>query len=322
MASVVTPVTQALGRDAPIPRRALKRLMKRSNRPGLIRLFWWCVVLTGTGALVWAAGDEPALLIPAMFLHGIVVVHHFALQHECSHYSAFRSRWICNLVARICGFLLVIPPLYFRYEHCDHHTYTNLEERDPQLIALPKSLWGYLGYISAVPYWTAQFGGLVRRAVGRLTEAELRFVPQVERAAVVRESRLMIAGYLALGAVMLAFEWSAPIFYWWLPMLLAEPVMRFIRMTEHVGRPTVADMRLNTRTNLVSAPWRFLCWNMNYHAEHHYAASVPFYALPDLHALLKDHILVETGGYLGAHRDIVGRILAPASGRVAETGSP
>jgi len=87
--------------------------------------------------------------------------------------------------------------------------------------------------------------------------------------------------------------------------------MRVIRLSEHVGRPAIAQMRQNTRTNLVSKPWRFLSWNMNYHAEHHYAPSVPFHALPKLHERLKDHIYVEKNGYLGAHWDILGQILRP-----------
>lgn len=313
MAEVTTPLTQAMRDDAPVSRRELKDLMRRrSNRPGLIRLAWWFAVLAITGTLVWAAGDNPWLLIPAMFAHGVMIVHHFALQHECSHYTPFRSRWICNLLASYCGFLLVIPPKFFRYEHCDHHTYTNLHGRDPELIELPISVWKYLGYLSSVPYWRGQFGGLFRRALGRLTDEEKRFVPKVEHAAVIRESRLMLAGYGAIVAAVIVFGWTAPVFYWWLPMFMAEPVMRFVRMTEHVGRPNVPDMQMNTRTNIVSAPWRFLNWNMNYHAEHHYASSVPFHALPDLHAKLEDHVYVEKHGYLRAHLDIIAQMLGRA----------
>lgn len=305
MDGVITPQTQAMGAEALVPRRELKQLMRRSNAPGLIHLALWIVLLTATGALVWAADDTLWLLIPAMFIHGIVVVHHFALQHECSHYTAFRSRWICNLLAHICGFILVIPPRFFRYEHCDHHTYTNLTGRDPEMIELPISLGKYLMYLTAIPYWRSQFGGMFRRAAGRLTAEEDRFIPREERGKVVWESRLMILGYLAIIAVMAATGWLGPLIYWWLPMFMAEPVMRFIRMTEHVGRPTVPDMRSNTRTNVVSAPWRFLAWNMNYHAEHHYAASVPFYALAALHERIREDVFVEKHGYLSAHFDIL-----------------
>lgn len=305
----ITPMTQAMANGASVSRRDLKALMKRSDRPGLVRLFWWCVTLTVTAALVWASGNNPWLLIPAMFIHGIVVVHHFALQHECSHYTAFRSVWICNLLAHICGFILVIPPRFFRYEHCDHHTYTNLHGRDPEMIELPVSFRTYLLYVSSIPYWYSQFEGLLRRAAGRITDGERRFLPESERGAIVLEARLMLAGYAVIGLVMLATGWTAPLFYWILPMFMAEPVMRMIRMTEHVGRPQVEDMRINTRTNIVSAPWRFLAWNMNYHAEHHYAASVPFHALPKLHEKLAGHIFVERQGYLAAHLDILAQTL-------------
>ena len=81
--------------------------------------------------------------------------------------------------------------------------------------------------------------------------------------------------------------------------------MRAIRLTEHVGRPNSSNMKENTRSNLISLPLRFLCWNMNYHAEHHYASSIPFHALPKLHERLKEYIFVEPNGYLGAHIEIL-----------------
>ena len=119
----------------------------------------------------------------------------------------------------------------------------------------------------------------------------------------------MAAGYAGIVAICGYTGWWAPLWFWWLPLLLGEPFMRAIRVTEHVGRPNVRDMKLNTRTNLVSAPLRFLCWNMNYHAEHHYASSVPFHALPALHEKLKDHVYVEHRGYLGAHLEMLRQIL-------------
>ena len=304
MNAVVTPLSQAMRDDALVSRRELKALMKRSNRPGLIRLFWWVVLLCCTSALIWSSANSLYLLIPAMFIHGIVVVHHFALQHECSHYTAFKSRRLCRVLANLCGFILIIPPLFFRYEHCDHHTYTNIDGRDPEKIDLPDSLLHYLVYLSAIPYWRSQIGGLLRRASGKITREENRFIPVTERPAIINESRIMLVAYALLLIIVIAFNWTWPILYWWLPMFMAEPVMRFIRMTEHVGRPQVPDMRINTRSNIVSAPWRFLAWNMNYHAEHHYASSVPFHALEALHKKLKEHVYVEPDGYVNAHRDI------------------
>ncbi len=315
---IVTPLTQALT-EGRLSREELKALMQRSNRPALRRLVVWLGVCAATGSLITLTRNS-WLIWPAMFVHGVVLVHHFSLQHECVHYSVFRTRWLNNLVGNLCGVIIMLPHTHFRYEHCDHHTYTQLPGRDPELIAMPHNLRQYLYYLSAIPYWRTKFTELFRHAAGRLSPAEERFVPTVEHAAVVTEARLMMALYAAMFAAMAAIGWWAPVWYWWLPLLLGEPVMRFIRMTEHVGRPTVAQMHENTRTSIVSLPWRFLCWNMNYHAEHHYVSSVPFHALPRLHARLKDHVFVEPDGYLGAHRDILRRLFARRKNAVAGSG--
>jgi len=303
MKEIATPLTQAL-QEGKLTREELRGFMTRSDGPALRRLAVWILVVLCTGSLI-ALTWNSWLVWPAMFLHGIVVVHHFSLQHECVHSTVFRTRWLNKVVGTLCGLIIILPFKHFRYEHCDHHTYTQLEGDDPELVPMPKSLAGYLWYISAVPYWRTKFTELARHSMGRLTPDEERFIPKSERGAITFEARAMVAFYAALLVGMAATGWWAPVWYWLIPLFLGEPVMRFIRMTEHVGRPTVAQMHENTRTNLVALPWRFLGWNMNYHAEHHYAASVPFHALPRLHDKLKDHIYVEKGGYLGAHRDIL-----------------
>lgn len=281
--------------------------MQRSDGPAFRRLAVWVLVLAMTATLVTLAWDS-WLIWPAMFLHGVVLVHHFSIQHECVHYTVFRTRWMNDLVGQICGLIIILPHRFFRYEHCDHHTYTQITGEDPELIPLPETFGEYFWYLSAVPYWRGKFTEVFRHASGNLSDVEKRFIPEVEHAAVYRDARVMLAIYAMLFAAMaLSGNWFL-VWYWIIPLVLGEPVMRFVRMTEHVGRPTVPQMSENTRTNLVAAPWAFLCWNMNYHAEHHYVASVPYHALPRLHEKLKDHIHIEKGGYLGAHREILRQI--------------
>ncbi|MDN5785674.1 fatty acid desaturase family protein [Pseudorhodobacter sp.] len=304
---VITPITQALA-DGTLTRAELRDFMARSNAPAFRHLALWLLVLACTGTLVYLTLGSWWLL-PAMFVHGVVLVHHFSLQHECVHYTVFRTRKFNDYAGIVCGWIIGLPHQFFRYEHCDHHTFTQLSGEDPEQIPLPKTIWGYLWYISAIPYWRTKLGEISRHAMGRLTEAEREFVPKVAETTLIREARVMVAVYAAVFLAMLVFQWWAPLWFWLIPLILGEPVMRFIRMTEHVGRPNVAQMMDNTRTNLVSAPMQFLCWNMNYHAEHHYASSVPFHALPRLHEKLKGHVYVEPGGYLGAHRDIIAQLV-------------
>jgi len=302
-----TPLTQALEEGA-LSRRELKQLMQRSDKPAFLRLILWVSLVCCTGVLVYLSLGSWWLL-PAMFMHGVVLVHHFSLQHECCHYTAFKTRWLNDLVGNICGLVIMLPHQFFRYEHCDHHTYTQIKGKDTELIELPQSVKGYLLYLSSLPYWQAKLSELWRHANGRLTSAEKKFVPREEMKTVVREARLMLFFYGSLFALSLYFQSTALIWFWLLPVVLGEPIMRAIRMTEHVGRPTVSDMKTNTRSNRVSAPMRFLCWNVNYHAEHDYASSVPFHALPKLSKRLSGYIHTEPGGYIGAHKDILAQLL-------------
>lgn len=316
---VLTPISQAMEEGA-LSRRELKQLMQRSDWPAIQRLIVWFSLMVVTGSLVWLAYGS-WWLVPAMFVHGIVLVHHFSLQHECCHYTAFKTRWLNDLVGNFCGLVIMLPNRFFRYEHCDHHTYTQLKGRDPELIELPQSLAGYFFYISSIPYWKSKFSELWRHSLGRLTAEDKRFVPREEYATIIIEARVLAAFYATVISICFYFQWSAPLWYWFFPIVLGEPVMRAIRMTEHVGRPNISDMKFNTRSNSSSWPVRFLCWNMNYHAEHHYASSVPFHALPALNRKLEKHIYTEKQGYLGAHMDILSQ-LSGRKQRIDETDQP
>ena len=148
-AKVLTPITQAL-EDGTLSRQELKTLMRRSDKPALIRLALWILSVLLSGSLVWSAqvwsSQGSGWIIPAMFIHGIVLVHHFSLQHECCHYTVFKTRWLNDLVGNLCGIVIMLPNRFFRYEHCDHHTYTQLKGKDPELIELPENI----GTVSAL----------------------------------------------------------------------------------------------------------------------------------------------------------------------------
>ena len=57
----------------------------------------------------------------------------FAAQHECNHYTAFKTRWANDVVNRITGFVLLYPRSYERWYHFEHHRHTQDWDRDPEL---------------------------------------------------------------------------------------------------------------------------------------------------------------------------------------------
>jgi len=243
---VQTPITQAMDEGA-LTRSELKRLMQRSDKPALLRLIVWLCILVLTSSLI-ALAQGSVWLLPAMFVHGIVLVHHFSLQHECCHYTAFKTRWLNDVVGNVCGLVIMLPNRFFRYEHCDHHTFTQIKGKDTEMIELPQSLHGYFWYLSSLPYWKAKFSEVYRHSLGRITKAEKKFVPREEINTIFLEARLMVLFYVCVLLASLVLQSSAVLWYWLIPVVLGEPVMRAIRMTEHVGRPVIYDMKSNTRS--------------------------------------------------------------------------
>lgn len=290
-----------------LPRARMTALLARNDGDATLRLTAHLALLGLGEWAIFAALGTPWVW-PAAFLTGVVMVHLFAPQHECAHFSAFRSRRANAVVAWLCGLVIVVPEIHFRYEHTEHHARTNLVGEDPERIPMPRSLREYLAYLSGLPYWWGGLSGIARRALGRLNDEEIAFTPPAARHRLVVEARVMAAVYVAAAAA-LAAGVDGLWWHWLLPLLLGQPVMRWIRMTEHVGCATEPDPLRNTRTTDVAAPWRFLAWNMNFHAEHHIAPQVPFHALPRLRAELGDRLQPHRG-YAGAHAEILARLRA------------
>jgi fatty acid desaturase len=272
-------------------------LSRRSDIKGIAFFLSHLVLLALTGALVWSVRSS-VWIWPAMFVHGVVIVHLFAPFHEAAHRTAFRSRALNKLVVWFSGLALMLTPEYFRLEHGVHHAHTQQPGLDPQMIPAAETRKGYLWYATAIPYFYNVASALLRRPFGRFKESELNVIPPHRLRAVQRETWIIWAVYAAIATLSLAFQNPAVLTLWIVPRVLGEPVMRVIRMSEHVGRPRVPDFRRNTRTVVTWAPIRWLAWNMAYHAEHHAVPAVPFHALPALHRILRPHLEDANKGYI------------------------
>ena len=82
---VTTPISQAVA-EGRLGREDLRGLMRGSDALPLAHLARWVATVLASGAVVWFSLGRP-WLPPAMFVHGVVLVHHFSLQHECTHYT-------------------------------------------------------------------------------------------------------------------------------------------------------------------------------------------------------------------------------------------
>ncbi len=272
---------------------------------GIRRLGGHLALLAGKAAAIWASRGS-AWVAPAMLLHGIVQVSLFAPLHESTHRTAFRARRLNDVVARAVGFVHLMPALYFRCFHFAHHRSTQDPERDPELqTPKPTTVTEYLRYASGIDYWRDRLAEIVRHAAGRVDEA---WVPPQERVRVSSEARWHLAAYVLVAVAVVALGWTVPVFYWLLPAAFGQPFLRLYLLAEHAHCPPERDTRANTRTTLTNPLVRLLMWNMPYHAEHHTAPGVPFYALPALHDLLSDTLKETARGYGNFHWSYVGAL--------------
>jgi len=306
-----TTVAAGEAAQAMVGRKTLKRLMRRSDGPGLLFLSGHLGLLAlSATAIAFAVGSW--WVVPATLVHGFFIVTLFAPLHECSHSTAFRSRWLNDAVYWACALVLGLAPLHFKLQHADHHTYTQDLERDPQMIPISEKLWGYLYYASAVPYFRDIVRSLFRHAFGRLTDRELRYVHASAQATVRRQARIMLAVYACIAVISVATGSWVALTYWLIPRIVAEPLERLIRLSEHAGCARSPDMLENTRTVLTWRPLRWLSWNMPLHTAHHVAPLVPFHALPELHEELAGRAREVRQGYVETVERQLSRLIREA----------
>lgn len=286
-----------------LPRARLAALNRRADARGAAQLGIHGASLALTGVAVGQAVGS-AWLIPAMALHGVVLVFLFAALHEAIHATAFRRRGFNRALAWGAGAVLVLPPAYFRAFHFAHHRWTQNPTRDPEL-ARPKpgTLGAYLATVSGLPYWRERIVTTLAHALGRFEPTD--FLPPSARGRIVAEARWLWAVYAGIAFAALAARSWAPVIFWLAPVVLGQPALRLFLLAEHTGRPLVGDMLANGRTTRTNAVLRRLAWNMPYHVEHHAFPSVPFHALPALHREIAQRIACVAPGYRAVHAEIL-----------------
>jgi fatty acid desaturase len=172
----------------------------------------------------------------------------FAPMHELSHGTAFRSRWLNEAVFRLVSFFYISPPVFFRYFHAAHHTYTQIRGKDPDIVLPGPASWGdYLYYVSSIPLWRRNAGWFFNHSRAASARAIAGTFLATSRACLPRGAGAPLPLRIVAVASVALSTWAALI-YWVIPRLMGEPAMRWMRVTEHVGCEYTPDLRRNTRT--------------------------------------------------------------------------
>ena len=289
-----------------LPPEVIQQLTRRSDAKGLAQLAAHLFLLVLAGIALQASWDSLWLLL-TLPAYSALLIFLFAPLHETIHYTVFKTRWLNNLVAAPIGFLLLIPFQSFRVFHYVHHRHTQNPELDPELLdrklldMKPLIRSHYWWYLSGLPTWWQALQTIWRHATVGVSESyiEVRHHPMV-----ISEARIHLAGYALLLLLSLMLSSTFLWWYWILPALLGQPLLRLYLLAEHSGCDFSSNMLENSRTTYTVPGLNFLAWNMPYHAEHHYLASVPFHALPALHAYTGQQVKYRGDGYYRVNRDI------------------
>ena len=293
--------------SAPIDRKDLKALMKRSDGPAIRDTAIWLSALLLTAAAGCALWGSWAC-VPFFLVYGVLYGSASDSRwHECGHGTAFKTRWMNDVVYNLASFMILREPTVWRWSHTRHHTDTIIVGLDPEIaVHRPPSYLDLLLNVFALRSGIDSFRKLFIHASGRLTAEEITFIPAMERPKVYRTARLFLAVFAGVVVACLAFRSILPAMLVGLPTFYGSWLQLMFGVTQHAGLDEdVLDHRLNSRTILMNPVFRFLYWNMNYHVEHHMFPMVPYHALPRLHQAIRQDCPEPYRGVIEAYREII-----------------
>jgi fatty acid desaturase len=290
-----------------IPRKQMKELMQRSDGPAIRdTIIWIGVLLLSAAGGIWFWGTW--WCVPFFIVYGVLYGSSGDSRwHEAGHGTAFKTRWMNDVVYQIASFMIMRNPVTWRWSHARHHTDTIIVGRDPEIAVMrpPDLLRVVLNFFGILDVWHFMTD-MLRNAAGAVSDAEKSFIPEQERYKVVRAARVHLAVYVATIVLALWMRSWLPLMIIGLPRMYGAWHGVLCGLLQHGGlADNVTDHRLNSRTVLMNPISRFIYWNMNYHVEHHMFPMVPYHALPRLHELIKHDLPEPNTSFWDGYREMI-----------------
>ena len=293
--------------DATVDRRTMKSLMRRNDRTGLIR-FALCVSSIAFYGWLYYLSWGTWFVVPTTILFGgTMSLFTYSLSHECAHGTAFKTRWLNEAVFWFTSILFGQEPLYRRYSHAEHHTYTWFWEKDAQMpftVRQKVDLWTYFRWYSALEYHILFVWIVLKHSFGHFTETTRRFTPANELWPMQRNSITFLTIWIAAIALSIYFGSMLLVWFYIVPKIVGDTIMMTYVGTQHFEMAE-DDLDLLHTTRSIKHNWfaDLYYWNMSYHVEHHYAPTVPYHALPALSEEIA-HALPEARGVIPITIDV------------------
>ena len=242
------------------------------------------------------------VVAPCMILLATRAQALFILAHEAVHYRLYETRWLNDLVGRLCATPGGISMFSYRVIHRLHHNHL-FGRQDPDTPIhggyprgraylagkLLRDVAGLTAWKTYAYFWGAPSAA---RIDGAKSDPLGDTSPKLRRDAL--NDRWAVAGFhLALPAAALAFGFFTEyLLLWAIPLwFLLQPLLRFRSILEHGMTTETGDVWHDARTNLGPGwlMWLIFPHHVHYHLEHHLYPSVPHYNLPRAHRALREN---------------------------------
>ncbi len=203
------------------------------------------------------------LIINLLVLIGLVYLV-FTVVHEASHGLVVQGHPQLNhWFGVFFGLVLVLPFALFRYNHLQHHAFTNRHGRDPDMFLSGK--WWMAVIKTPLILFVYLIFFFHQYRAGR--------IPLAVQKQVLWGSLLLLAMLVFIGT---AYGWQAVLLYWWLPAWSGACVLAFLLDWVPHHPHSEQTITQNARNyDFVGARWLLLGQNM--HQVHHAKPSVRWY---------------------------------------------
>ncbi len=284
----------------------MRGLQARSNGRAARDTVLWLGLLIASGVTAFVLLPSWWAVLPFIVYGALYGGAADARWHEHGHGTAFANTAANEIIYYLACFMLWRGPTTWRWSHYRHHTDTIIVGRDAEILfERPSNAWRAAFAFTHLQGGSLMGWRLVKNAFGSLDDGIRDFVPESELRKVVWEARVFVAITAGIVAWAIAIQSIVPLLFVGLPTIYGGWLMVFFGITQHAGmREDVLDHRLNSRSVRMNPVLRFLYLNMNYHVEHHIFPSVPYHALPVLHAEIGDQLAPIKPNVASAYREI------------------